>query len=98
MCDDFGYYNVTQGYRRVPGNVCRGGAQLDPIKFKCRSTFSSMIFSWKTFFVLLLVLGYFGKHYIEAILILLPIPDPEEIKEKLGKLVKKDEVPPSGKF
>jgi hypothetical protein len=30
MCDVWGYYTVTQGYRKVPGNRCNGGLDLNP--------------------------------------------------------------------
>lgn len=40
-------------------------------------------------FLYLLIMGgvvYFGWSYFEALLIVLPIPDPKDIKEKLAKL------------
>jgi hypothetical protein len=33
--------------------------------------------------IVLLAALYFGWNYVEAILILLPIPDPKDIKEKV---------------
>ena len=37
-------YKITQGYRKIPGNTCQGGVQLDPIVMKCPtvSKFSNM--------------------------------------------------------
>lgn len=25
MCDEYGYYEVSRGYRIIPGNICQGG-------------------------------------------------------------------------
>jgi len=33
QCD--GYYYVTQGYRKVSGDTCRGGVNHDPLKIPC---------------------------------------------------------------
>ena len=24
-CDEYGYYEVSSGYRKIPGNICTGG-------------------------------------------------------------------------
>ena len=29
-CEELGYYQVTQGYRKIPGNICTNGVQLEP--------------------------------------------------------------------
>lgn len=34
QCED-GYMEVTQGYRKLPGNVCSGGVNLDRIRVRC---------------------------------------------------------------
>lgn len=51
-CD--GYYTISKGYRRIPGNTCDGGGEYDPIKLSCPGQWG--IFTFKTFIVLL-VLG-----------------------------------------
>ena len=35
MCDAYGYYFVTQGYRKIPGNRCSGGLDLNQYKYTC---------------------------------------------------------------
>lgn len=35
---------------------------------------------------------YYGWHYIEAVLIALPIPDPKELKENITKLFNKNQT------
>ena len=30
-----GYYKISRGYRKVPGNVCKGGYKFDPILVAC---------------------------------------------------------------
>lgn len=32
-----GFYYVTKGYRKIPGDMCYGGVQLDPVKKACSS-------------------------------------------------------------
>lgn len=54
-----GYYTISKGYRRIPGDTCEGGGEYDPIKLACPGTWS--IFSFKTLFVLL-ILG--GAYYV----------------------------------
>lgn len=36
----YSYYNETRGYRKVAGNTCVGGVDLNPIKQSCPSTVS----------------------------------------------------------
>ena len=35
MCESFGFYTETQGYRKVPGNRCIAGLDLNPIVYSC---------------------------------------------------------------
>lgn len=35
MCESQGFYLVSQGYRKIPGNRCIGGLELDPIRYTC---------------------------------------------------------------
>ena len=86
QCDEFGYYEISQGYRKVPGNICYGGIDLNPYRYQC--TAKGWIFSWFTFrgIFTLGVIGallYYGWPVIEAVLLLLPIPDPSEMKDKV---------------
>lgn len=56
-CD--GYYTISKGYRRIPGNTCDGGGEYDPIKLSCPGGWQ--IFSFRTL-VILLLLG--GAYYV----------------------------------
>lgn len=56
-CD--GYYTISKGYRRIPGDTCEGGGEYDPIKLACPGGWT--LISFKTVFVLL-VLG--AAYYI----------------------------------
>lgn len=31
QCESFGFFTETRGYRKVPGNKCVGGLDLNPI-------------------------------------------------------------------
>jgi hypothetical protein len=33
QCQEYGYYEVTQGYRKIPGNICYGGVNLSPYRY-----------------------------------------------------------------
>lgn len=86
MCDTFGYYTVSQGYRKVPGNKCNGGLDLNPYVYSCSAI--GGFFTLRNLLIVLIVVVcvYFGWPIIEAIIIMLPIPDPKELKEKISKL------------
>jgi len=84
-CLEFGYYEVTQGYRKVPGNICTGGVDLSPHRYQCSAR--GWLASWFTFrgIFLLACIGavfYYGWPLIEAVILLLPVPDPADVKEK----------------
>lgn len=86
QCDSYGYYTVSSGYRKIPGDRCIGGLDLNPQVYSCN--YKGMILgflSLKTFLSLIIMgaIFYFGWPFIEALLIVLPIPDPKEYKEKL---------------
>lgn len=75
---------MSQGYRKVPGNICYGGIDLAPYRYQC--TARGWLGSWLSFrgiFTLGLIgaLLYYGWPVIEAVLLLLPIPDPSEMKD-----------------
>lgn len=85
QCEEFGYYEVTQGYRKVPGNICVGGIDLSPYRYQC--TARGWMKSWFTFrgMFMLACIGaicYYGWPLIEAVLLLLPVPDPSDMKQK----------------
>lgn len=70
----------------MPGNICTGGVDLNPYRYQC--TAKGWIKSWFTFrgIFMLGVIGailYYGWPIIEAVLLLLPIPDPSDLKEKV---------------
>ena len=83
---------VSQGYRKIPGNACRGGLDYNPSVYPC--TYGGVIFgffSLKNIFTVCLVAAilYYGWPYIEGILLTLPIPDPKDYKEKVMGLFKR---------
>jgi len=85
QCDTYGYYSVSQGYRKVPGNRCWGGVDLNPDTYSCSAV--GGFFTWRTmvFFAIVLIAGYYGWPLIEALLIYLPIPDPKDVIERVKK-------------
>ena len=87
MCDSFGYYTISQGYRKIPGNRCVGGLDMNPTVKYC-STFRGL-FNFRTILILAIVgvILYFGWPILEAILIILPIPDPKEVTKKLKNML-----------
>ena len=92
MCDNFGYYTVTQGYRKIPGDRCEGGIDLNPIVYSC--SYSRMILgiiSLRSFVTLIILAAifYYGWPIIEAVIIALPIPDPKEGIEKIKGIFSK---------
>ena len=94
QCDHYGYYTVTQGYRKIPGDRCVGGLDLNPTVYSC--SYSGMILGFLSLksFLSLIIMGaifYFGWPFIEALLIILPIPDPKEYKDKLMGLFTRTE-------
>ena len=69
----------------MPGNICTGGVDLNPYRYQC--TAKGWIKSWFTFrgIFMLAIIGaicYYGWPIIEAVLLLLPIPDPSDLKDK----------------
>lgn len=87
QCLEYGYYEVTQGYRKIPGNICTGGIDLSPYRYQCGGFgFFSRIFSLKGIFLIIVgsVVCYLGWPIVEALLLLTPIPDPTNLKNKAG--------------
>lgn len=75
-----GYYYVTKGYRKIPGNMCFQGVDLDPVRKACSSfVWFSSIFKSKSIILVAIVAAalYYGWPIIEAIILVLPIPDPK---------------------
>lgn len=90
---------MTKGYRKIPGNKCVDGVDLNPTVYACSySGWLMNIFSIKAVLYLMVVAAalYFGWNYVEAILIALPIPDPKDVKERVGKLFNKEGSGSSG--
>jgi hypothetical protein len=56
-----GYFEISQGYRKVPGNSCMNGVKFDPIRVSCPFKFSSML---GMFFFGSLVVGVLYMAYI----------------------------------
>jgi len=86
QCAEFGYYEVTQGYRKIPGDICTGGLDVSPYRYDCNyGGYFGSLMSLKGFFMtaIFAAILYIGWPIIEAVLILLPIPDPTETKDRL---------------
>ena len=83
QCETYGYYQITQGYRRIPGNRCYWGLDLNPETSSC--SLVGGFFTLRTFLYLAIVglACYYGWPVIEALIIVLPIPDPKEIWAKV---------------
>jgi hypothetical protein len=81
-----GFYYITQGYRKIPGNMCYGGVQLEPVKKACTSmAWLTSIVSSKSILICA-ILGaamYYGWPIIEAVILVLPIPDPKESLDRV---------------
>jgi len=61
--------------------MCFGGVKMDPTRHPCNAvSWISSIISIKTIGVVILIFGglYYGWPLIEAILLILPIPDPKD--------------------
>jgi len=91
MCAEYGYFEITRGYRKIPGNKCVGGIDLEPYRYHCSG--AGRIFNWLSFrnILILSAIGaivYYGWPMIEAVLLLLPIPDPKDAKEKMSQFGK----------
>lgn len=80
QCQEYGYYEVTQGYRKIPGDICSGGINLAPTRYQC--TMGGKLLSFRGFMWLavLSALLYFGWPMIETLIVLSPIPDPKDLK------------------
>ena len=89
MCSEYGYYEMSKGYRKVPGNICHGGLSLAPIRYQCNFSGYS-IFSIKGLFMIFVfgAIMYYGWPLIEAFLAILPTPSPKIIKVTIIKWYK----------
>lgn len=69
----------------MPGNICEGGIDLSPYRYQCTSMgYFKSFFSFRSLFMIAVIgaICYYGWPVIEAVLLLLPIPDPNDMKEK----------------
>lgn len=82
MCSTYGYYTVSQGYRKVPGNKCFGGLDLNPTVYSC-SAMGFISIHTIGYLIIFVAIIYFGWPLIEAVIIALPIPDPKDMKERV---------------
>lgn len=76
---------MTQGYRKIPGNICEGGIDLTPYRYQCTSIgYFKSFFSFRSIFMMAVIgaVCYYGWPLIEAVLLLLPVPDPSDMKQK----------------
>ena len=82
QCEEFGYYEISQGYRKIPGDICVGGVDLSPYRYQCSTGgWIASFFSFRSIFMIAVLgaLCYYGWPVIEAVLLMLPIPDPADI-------------------
>ena len=89
QCQEYGYYEISRGYRKIPGNICSGGVDLVPYRYQCSGAGRFFqIFSFRNLLIIsgIAAIVYYGWPMIEAMLLLLPIPDPTEAKEKMTEL------------
>jgi hypothetical protein len=81
-CEMDHFYRKNQGYSKIPGDECHGGLQYDQTHYSCGGLggFSDLIpkFNWRKLLMGTLAAAalYYGWPIIEAIFIILPIPDP----------------------
>lgn len=88
-CEATGFYYKETGYRKIPGNQCYGGLKLEPVKRACSSfVWFSNLMSLKSLATIAVVgaVLYYGWPIIEAIIIVLPIPDPKGVIEQITTL------------
>ena len=74
---------MSQGYRKIPSNICEGGIDLNPTRYQCSTGgYIASFFTFRSFFMIVVLgaLCYYGWPIIEAVLLLLPIPDPSDMK------------------
>ena len=67
-----GYYTISKGYRKIPGNSCVGGLKYDPIIIPCLSSgiFGSLgLFLFLVLFAVLIVLIIlvFNKNFLQNV-------------------------------
>jgi len=85
-CELTGYYFKETGYRKIPGNQCYGGLKLDPVKKACSSyIWIANMLSLRSIVTSAVVCAvlYYGWPIIEAIILVLPIPDPKNLIEQI---------------
>lgn len=84
-----GFYTVSQGYRKIPGDQCYGGVSLEPYRRPCTSfAWLGSIISLKTLAILGFIVAcfYYGWPIIEAVILVLPIPDPKDSIDKVKSM------------
>lgn len=58
-----GYYTISKGYRKVPGNQCINGIKYDPIIIPCPSKFFSSLGTIFAVLIALVVVSYLAMTY-----------------------------------
>jgi hypothetical protein len=67
-----GYYPITKGYRKIPGNACKNGQQYEPILVACpnQGIFSSLGVLFTALIivtVILLIIIAFNKNFFKDV-------------------------------
>ena len=89
-CAETGFHYTTTGYRKIPGNKCYGGLKLEPVKKPCSHfVWLTTLLNFKTIVTVGIVVAvlYYGWPIIEALVLVLPIPDPKDLLDKVKALI-----------
>ena len=73
-CAAEGFYYVTKGYRKIPGNLCEGGLDLEPTKKSCSVLGSINNSKQLILAAITLAALYYGWPMIEPFILALPLP------------------------
>jgi hypothetical protein len=53
-----GYYKISRGYRKIPGNVCKGGYKFEPILVAC--PYNKFLYAIKILLYICVIGGFLG--------------------------------------
>lgn len=87
QCAEYGFYEVSQGYRIIPGTICYGGVDLSPYRYQCSYTGKLLSLRGFMMMAILAAVVYFGWPIIQTMIVLSPIPDASDLKHRAGGIV-----------
>lgn len=84
QCNEFGYYEVSSGYRKIPGDICTGGIDLAPVRYQCN--IGGRLLSLRNFLMIAIfsVVVYFGWPIFSNIINLSPL-EPSSMKHSAAR-------------